>query len=315
MKILIIRFSAIGDIVWTSKLVRCCKQQIPNVEIHFITKAIFRNLVEYNPYLDKVFYFENSLLDIIIKLRKEKYDFVLDLHNNLRSWIVKLALFKPFATFNKLSIQRFLFTKFQIDVMPDNLHVVDRMLNVAKKLNVKDDGKGLDFFISNENHVDFSVFPHFLHQNYIALVIGASKETKKLPLEKLIEITKKFNLPFVLIGGQTEIDLGNELIAFANRTDIYNACGKFSLAQSASIIQNSSFVIGFDTGLTHIAAAFNKKIYSVWGSTSSKGYAPYMTENVIWENKNLNCNPCSKSGRNICPKGHFKCLKEIDITV
>ena len=315
MKILLIRFSSIGDIVWTSKVVRCCKKQIPNVEIHFATKKSFQNLVEINPNIDKVFYLEDSLSKLISELKAENYDYVLDLHNNLRSWVVKLSLLKPFSTFDKLSIHRFLFTRFQLDVMPDNLHVVDRMLNVASELGVKDDGKGLDFFIEAKNEVSIINFSLEFQNGYIAFVIGASKATKKLTIEKIIEITEKFSQPMILVGGKEDIEKGEEIILKSGRKDIYNACGKFSLAQSASIVKQSAFVIGQDTGLTHIAAAFGKKIYSVWGSTSSKGYAPYMGNNVIWENKNLDCNPCSKSGRNECPKGHFKCLRELEIVV
>ena len=92
---------------------------------------------------------------------------------------------------------------------------------------------------------------------------------------------------------------------------LFNACGKYNISQSASIVSQATLVFGHDTGLTHIAAAFKKKVYIIFGSTSPLGFWPYETPHTILENNDINCRPCSKSGRDICPQGHFKCLKEI----
>jgi len=98
---------------------------------------------------------------------------------------------------------------------------------------------------------------------------------------------------------------------------VYNACGKFSLNESADLIKRSKGVISNDTGLMHIAAAFKKPIISLWGNTvPSFGMTPYYgafpTPNSILQTKKLWCRPCSKIGYEKCPLGHFKCMEKIE---
>lgn len=318
MKILIIRFSAIGDIAWTSPVVRCCKQQLPNAIIHFCTKVQFKILVESSPYIDKVHYLESSLPDLVKELKVENFDFVIDLHSKIRSKMIAFALGKHTYTYNKLTLQRFLFTKFQINMMKGEKHVVERYIDTVQHIGVVNDYKGLDFFIDPRNEVAVSDFPPSYRNGYACFIIGASQPTKKLPLIKMAELCSKINYPIVLVGGKEDAAVAEALITYMGLSPtlglikIVNACGKYNLAQSASIAKQSEVVFGHDTGLTHIAAAFGKKIYSIWGPTSPVGFAPYMAENVFIENNNLACRPCSKSGLKTCPKVHFKCLKEVE---
>ncbi len=320
MKILIIRFSAIGDIAWTSPVIRCCKQQLPNAEIHFCTKAKFGVLVENNPYLDKVHYLNDSLVELLGELKSENFDYVIDLHSKIRSKIIAFYLGKKTYTYNKLSFQRFLFTKFQINFMAGKKHVAERYLDTVKKIGVVNDYKGLDFFIAAENELSIENFPEVYKNGYASFVIGASQPTKKLPLEKMAELCFKIKLPIMLLGGKEDFELGEQLISYLDnfisqiekKPQLLNVCGKYNLGQSASIVKQSDLVYGHDTGLTHVAAAFGKKIYSIWGPTSPISFAPYMADNVLIENNNLTCRPCSKSGLKQCPKGHFKCLKEVE---
>jgi len=306
LKILVVRFSSIGDIVLTTPVVRMLKKQL-NAEVHFLTKSAYITLLKNNPYIDYVYQIERSVNEAIKDLKKEKYDFVIDLHNNFRSRILKLKLGVPSKRFNKLNIDKFLLTKFKINSLP-NVHIVDRYLSTIKHLNIKNDDKGLDFFLSDNDSVDISQFP----KDYIAFVIGGQHATKMLPTQKIISICKKINKPILLIGGSDDIDRGKQINSDAKNT--VNTCGKYTIMQSAFLIKHSDYVITHDTGMMHIAAAFKKKIYSVWGNTvPAFGMYPYRAENSkIIEVKGLNCRPCSKIGYDKCPKGHFKCMQEID---
>ena len=93
-KILIIRFSSIGDIVLASPVFRCVKNQLPNAEVHFLTKLSFKIVTAANPYIDKFFYYDDNMEELIVRLKAEKYDHVIDLHNNLRSNKIKRGLKK-----------------------------------------------------------------------------------------------------------------------------------------------------------------------------------------------------------------------------
>lgn len=316
MKFLIIRFSSIGDIVLTTPVMRCLKKQAITAEVHFLTKKSFSALVEPNPYIDKVHYLDNDINAVIDELKREDFDYVIDLHHNLRTLKVKRALGKKSFSFNKLNVEKWLLTALKINKMPP-VHIVDRYLDTLKEFGVKNDGAGLDYFIPEEDKVADQDIPASHHAGYIAVVIGAAHNTKKLPVHKLSELCARIQHPIMLLGGKEDAANGNS-IAASDPVKIYNACGKFSINESADLIRRSKLVITHDTGLMHIAAAFNKPMLSVWGNTvPAFGMTAYFgktpTTDLRFEVNNLTCRPCSKIGYDKCPKGHFKCMEQIPV--
>jgi len=327
MKILIIRFSSIGDIVLTTPVVRCLKTQLDDAEIHYATKQKFENLFEENPYIDKVHFLNGGLRQYIQQLRAEKFDYIIDLHNNLRTRIIKSSLGIKSYSFNKLNWEKWLMVNLKINKLP-NIHIVDRYLEIVKEMGVKNDSLGLDYFIPEKDEVPVEWLPETHRSGYVAYVIGAQHTTKKLPLRKMIELCDRINKPIILLGGKEDAATGEEVRQFFEsnkgsesfeaglkelnkKTIIYNACGKYNLNQSASLVKQSRFVFSHDTGLMHIAAAFKKEIFSIWGNTiPSFGMYPYRTKFTVFENTKLNCRPCSKIGYKKCPKGHFKCMND-----
>jgi ADP-heptose:LPS heptosyltransferase len=314
-KVLVIRLSSIGDIVLTTPVIRCLKQQLPGAEVHFAVKKQFQAVVSANPYIDKVRVFDGDLKAFTDELKKEGFDFVADLHKNFRSSYIKRRLGAPSAGFPKLNLQKWLYTKLKINLMPD-VHIVDRYFKAVHPFGIKNDGKGLDYFIPAEDEVDIHTLPPGFEKGYIAFAIGAMHATKRLPEHKIIEICKGLGKPVVLLGGKDDADRGDSIAAQAGDR-VANYCGKLSINQSASLVRQADAVITHDTGLMHIAAAFQKKIVSVWGNTvPGFGMSPYMPENrersTIVEVKGLSCRPCSKLGYDRCPRGHFRCMEEIE---
>lgn len=314
MKVLVIRFSSIGDIVLTTPVVRCLKKQIPNADIHFITKSNFASLLENNPYVSKIHTIDDKVSEVSEALKKENYDVVIDLHHNLRSAQVKRTVGAKAYSFNKLNVEKWLLVNLKINKLPA-LHIVDRYFETVKQLHVTNDNLGLDYFIAEKDRIDTVSAFQLNISSYHALVVGGSYYTKKIPVNKLQEICKLSNKPLVVLGGKEDVTIGEQLQKeFTGK--VFSACGKFSINQSASIIQQADKVITSDTGLMHIAAAFKKDIYSLWGNTVPEfGMYPYLpgTTSKILEVKNLSCRPCSKLGYNKCPKGHFKCMNEIKV--
>jgi ADP-heptose:LPS heptosyltransferase len=328
MKVLIIRFSSIGDIVLTTPVVRTVKAQLDNVEVHYATKAQFRSIFQANPYIDKMHYLDGSLLALVSDLRKEKFDFIIDLHSSLRSRLIRLLLGAKSSAFHKLNWKKWLLVNFKINQLPQ-VHIVDRYLAAAASLGVKNDSLGLDYFIPEKDEVPVEWLPQGFHDGYVAYAIGAQHATKRLPLDRMIELCDRINRPLVLLGGKEDSPVAEQVSAFFERstssepfeeglremnkkTIIYNACGKFNLNQSASLVKQARYVFSHDTGLMHIAAAFKKEIFSIWGNTvPAFGMYPYRTKFVIFENNKITCRPCSKLGYNKCPQGHFKCMKEV----
>ncbi len=314
LKILVLRFSSIGDIVLTTPVLRGLKKQL-GAEVHVLTKEAFAGMLDANPYVDEVHAFKKHLLTSLPFLRKQQYDWVIDLHNNVRSSIVKSALKCPSRSFDKLNWQKWVLTRFKKDFLP-NVHIVDRYLQTVAHLGVKYDGRGLDFFIPPADEVKLArLAPNLFPGTYVSFVLGATHATKRLPVEKMIDIVRQIALPVVLLGGPAEHETGAAVAAAAGE-HVIDLCGKLNLNQSASVVRQSRTVLTHDTGLMHIAAAFNKDIVSVWGNTVPKfGMYPFYAggenRNVSVEVNGLSCRPCSKIGHDRCPKGHFRCMNDI----
>lgn len=282
-------------------------------EVHYLSKKQFIPVVKALPAADKYYFIESEPGEVISELREENYDFIIDLHHNLRSYRVKSALNRPAASFPKLNIEKWLYVNFKINRLPD-LHIVDRYFKSIESLGVKNDGMGLEYHIPPDEHVPKSDLPASFHNGYIGFVIGAGYYTKQLPASKIISICKRLRKPVVLIGGKEDVAKGEE-IKNATGDRVFNACGKYSINQSACLLKQAESVITNDTGMMHIAAALKKKVISVWGNTTpSFGMAPYMPApgSQVAEVKNLSCRPCTKLGFNHCPKRHFNCMNKID---
>lgn len=317
-KFLIIRFSSIGDIVLTTPVMRCLRKKYPDAEIHFLTKQSFRGILASNPYVNKVHTLGDSFELMLHELKTEEYDYVIDLHHNLRTLRIKRFLKGVTSfSFNKLNVQKFIYTNFKIDTLPEK-HIVDRNLETLASLGVENDGLGLDYFIPEKDRIKKNDLPTAHMYGYVAVVIGAALATKKMPLHKLKELCAAIKYPVILLGGKEDAEEG-KAIAAADDIKIYNACGKFNLNESADIAANAKLVITHDTGLMHIAAALQKPIISIWGNTvPGFGMYPYYgslssQHYDIVEIKKLWCRPCSKIGYKKCPKGHFKCMELIAV--
>ncbi len=309
-KILVIRFSSIGDIVLTTPVVRCLKQQ-SGVELHYLTKHQYLPLLEANPHIDRIFTIEKNVSEVLPALRSEGYDCVVDLHKNLRTLQVRLGLFfqSKWLSFNKLNIEKWLLTALKINRLP-NIHIVDRYLKAVEPLGIKNDGLGLDFPLPPIRNPQSTI-----RNSYLVFAIGAQYQTKRLPTVKIMELCKAIKHPVVLLGGKEEAVEG-EQIAVKSGGHVTNLCGKLTLQESAAVLRAAALVITHDTGMMHIAAAFQKRILSIWGNTvPALGMYPYFglaneDKNTSFEVAGLDCRPCSKIGHRVCPKGHFRCMND-----
>lgn len=313
MKILVLRFSSIGDIVLTTPVVRCLKKQL-GAEIHFLSKTAFAPILESNPYIDQVHTFQQEISPALSKhLKSMRYDQVIDLHHNLRSLRLKTALGRPSSSFNKLNLEKWLLVNLGLDWLPQQ-HIVGRYMETVRHLGVTYDGEGLNYFIPDGTDLGNTNLPSV---PFIAFAIGATHATKRLPTAKIAAICQGIEKPVVLLGGKTEMEAGQHITQNSG-PHVIDLCGKLSLHQSALVLKQSEKVITHDTGLMHMAAALRKPMVSVWGSTVPKfGMWPFyptgMDLNTSIETTGLKCRPCSKIGFDQCPKGHFRCMNDLDI--
>jgi heptosyltransferase-2 len=312
-KFLILRFSSIGDIVLTTPVIRCVKLQFPNAEVHFATKKNFQSLLQNNPYVDKIHVLDGSLSTLIAQLKAEKFDYVIDLHNNLRTQIIKFRLQVKAFSFDKLNLRKWIYVKLKKNLMP-NVHIVNRYMDTVASLGIQNDNRGLDYFIPEKDELPRHWLPQAFQQGFVVYAIGGQHTTKKLPHSQMLALCRQVHEPLVLIGGKEDILAANAIVEALEKEghSILNTCGNCNLNQSASLLKQAQWVISHDTGMMHVAAALKKKVVAIWGNTVPEfGMYPYQTPFVNIENTSLNCRPCSKIGYDKCPLGHFKCTNDL----
>ena len=301
-KILVIRLSSIGDIVLTTPLIRCLKSQL-NAEVDFLTKRKYRDVLSSNPNVSRVLFFGEISKET---LRAHNYDYVIDLQNNFRSFMLRLSLPVKSYAFPKNNFKRLLLIYFGVNIL--NNHVVDRYFKTVQRLKIYNDNKGLDYIARPVSSKGFD-----LNQDYICWSLGASYENKKLSYKQIFNIISKLKISVVLIGGAAEKEISKKILSNINRKNVFDFCGELSIDESAYYMQKSKLNLTNDTGMMHIASAFNVPIISFWGCTRPElGFAPYLPNassvNLI---ANTSDRPCSKHGKHcrIQVKG---CIKEID---
>lgn len=295
----------------TTPVIRALKQQLDGeVIIHYITKKSFAGIVEPNPHVDKVITIEESVSEVADQLRDGGYDYVVDLHNNLRSRQVKRHVKALSFTLDKRNLAKWVYVQTKKVWIPIG-HIVERSLEAVSALGIKDDGAGLDYFIPSDQEVALSELPESLRSGYVAYAIGGQMQGKILPTEKIIALCQKINRPMILLGGKEDADRGDQIVQACGST-VWNACGKFSLHQSASLVNQAKAVITHDTGLMHIAAALNKKVISLWLATTPEiGMSPWRPgEGSEMIEANCRKRPTSKLGNRGYEDG---CVFNIDL--
>ncbi len=313
-RLLVIRLSSIGDVVLTTPLVRRLRAKFPNAEIHFLTKPAFAPLVLYNPNLTKVFAPETFN-------KASFYDICIDLQHNGHS-----AQLRPHAhttfRYRKENWKKFLLVNFKVNLYSGYTSTAERYINAVAPLGLADDNEGCEIFLDDASKA-FAAKQVEQNSNrpkppVLAVAYGARHFTKRFPAERfssvLNRLLEKYALEIWLLGGKEDSTIGEEIYrSIAQKERVKNFAGTCSLLESAALIEHADAMLCNDTGLMHIAAAFQKPIVALFGSSVAEfGFLPYRSPHSILEVKNLTCRPCSHIGRDRCPEKHFRCMTDID---
>ena len=306
-KILIIRLSSIGDILLTTPLIRSIKREYPAIQIDFVLKEEFFELMQNNPHIINIHKYTKHSFEkqiLINALIANKYELVIDLQNNLRSREIIKTLHCKILRFKKNNFKKFLLVHFKISKLKDAHQIPERYAETA---GVKLDAEGLDFFTSADPDQKL-----ITDEKYIGLCPGAKHFTKRWPTEYFIELGKKLEASgykVVLFGGLSEAVITGEI---ANKLmNAINLCCD-SILQAGANMKMCKAIYTNDSGSMHLATAVKVPVIAFFGSTVSEfGFFPYKAKSIQLEIENLSCRPCTHIGRKSCPKIHFKCMKEI----
>lgn len=325
MKALVVCGRSISEVIFATPAIRAMRIDLDDVNVHVLAHPDTVFLLRENPYVEKVHSF-TDLFSTWRKLVAEGFDIIVNLDEGWRSRILARFLMAPEHRMATIFWKRWLMVKLKINKIARK-HAVERIMDVIRPLGVKGDHLGLDYFIPEHD----KVYPHWLpeayRKGYVVFCMSAPFFTRKLPLDRMLELCDKIRKPIVLLGTDEDFENAEVICSFFSgsgvsrtgqfdlnrtRSQVYNACGKYSFNQMASIIKQSLAVFTFDNDLVPVASAFKKQVFALWGSTSVDfGNYPYGTRYTMMEHATLECRPCSAHGFDRCPKGHFKCMREI----
>jgi lipopolysaccharide heptosyltransferase II len=331
-KTLVIRFSSIGDLVLASPLLRVLRTKFPGSEIDMLTRADYADLVRSNPNLNVTFAYDRDtglrgLLVLAWRLRGEGYDLVVDIHNSLRSRIVRWIVRAPHTVvLCKRIVARTLLVRFKKNIYRDAPSVADRYIDPLRPFGIENDGRGLELHIPDEVQFDVSSRVATLGLNKVEKVIGlcpsARHATKRWPKERYAELAvaliNELDAAVLLFGGPDDRELcagiADEIRARTGQGRAVDLSGALSLLGTAAAMEFCDVIVSNDSGLMHIAAAKQRPLAAIFGSTVREfGFFPLDPHSIVLERQGLDCRPCSHIGRASCPKGHFRCMLETTV--
>jgi heptosyltransferase-2 len=329
-KILIIRFSSLGDIVLASPLLRVLRAAYPDAQIDFLVKPEYAEIVRHHPAVTSVLTLAGpsraELRDLRARVRMEGYDVILDLHNSLRSRYVRFLNARRVRAVNKRVARRWMLVNLKRNLYRHAVPVAERYIETAASLGVVPDGRGAEIVTPADVVSRVGAMMSKYRLDRAATVVGfapsARPATKRWPPERYrdlgIRLAKEHHARVLVFGGPEETDYCGDIAQMINAEMGTGAAeslaGGLTLLETAAALDHCAVVVTNDTGLMHMAAARNRPVVAIFGSTVKEfGFFPYGTRSVVLERRELSCRPCSHIGLERCPEGHFRCMKEIDV--
>jgi len=313
-KVLLVRFSSIGDIVLTTPVIRTLKAARPDWEIHYLTKPGYRDLLVHHPDLEQVHVLAENFGQTLQALRREDFTHIIDLHANLRSLRLKLGLRASSSTVRKYNWQKYRLVRTKRLRRPIP-HIVSRYEDTLRPFGIAPAGNPLALYLPPgletwaQETLAQAGFPG--GRVPLAVVLGATHRTKRWLPEHFVTLLRRYQRPVLLLGGPDARAEADTLLSTL-QLPIFDAVGQYGLLEAAALMKQARKVLTHDTGFMHIAAAFGLEVYSLWGSTvPALGMTPWQTPHVLLEGPDLPCRPCSKIGFDQCPEGHFRCMREL----
>ena len=318
-RILVVRFSSLGDLVLMTPLLRSIRERHPKAHVTLVTRKEYGSLFAQNPRVNEVVTWDGKepLADLIAILRATEWTHRLDLHGSLRSRWIRFRVGGRWGSYPKLRRARTALIKRKKDIYRDRRHVAQRYFDAAGGLDLTPDHKPAEIFIHNDA---LRAADQFLQdaglgrdRTLVAVVPGAAHATKRWPEQywhQLVATLVSMQRDVVVLGGRQEEGIGRRL-AETGGACAASAAGLFDLQGTAALLRRSRGVVVGDTGLMHMATAVGTPAVVLLGPTVTQfGFAPYHARATILE-RQLDCRPCSKHGGDACPLGHHRCLVDI----
>jgi len=321
-KILVIQTAFPGDVILATALLESIHHSNSEYKIDILVRKGNESLFSAHPFLNSIIVWDKSknkfsnLFKLLFKIRKEKYNLVINLQRFAGSGL--LTAFSGAKTTRGFDKNPFsiLFSKKFKHIIGDGRHETERNHDLIKDITG-------DLVLKPKLYPqksDFEKIEHLKKHAYICIAPGSVWFTKKFPESKWIGFVKAYseenpNDNILLIGSATEKGLCDRIKSGAGSEKIQNLAGEYSLLQSAALIRDAKMNYVNDSAPLHLASAMNGKTIAIFCSTvPTFGFGPLSDDARVVETKqDLACRPCGLHGFNYCPLGHFKCAETIEI--
>ena len=326
--ILVVRFSAIGDILLTTPLLRAIRTRHPGARIAFLTKEQFVPLLSDNPNLNEVFGIkeEDGIRAIAEAVKSVRYSHLLDLHGNLRTLGLRAIARGPWRTYSKRRLERQVLISTKRDIYPADTPMAERYFEAAADLDVDIDGQPPDFFLAPEaeERADARLAELGLGQGraLVAIAPGAAHPTKCWPTDGWIRLSRRLastGAEVVIVGGPDDREIATTIVAgvrggltSAEERRVVSAAGTLGLQESGAVIKRAAALISGDTGVMHMATGVGTPVVALFGPTVRQfGFFPYRAQRASVVELPMDCRPCTAQGGPSCPLGHHRCMRAI----
>lgn len=323
--ILIVQTAFIGDVVLITPLLRAVKEGFPEAQIAALVVPTAGDLLRNHPHVDQVFLYDKKERERGIRaflawtrtLKARTFDLTLVPHRSLRSALLVHRSGIPRRIGFDRSAASFLFT--DVVTYRTDLHEVDRNLELLHPLGIESVHRRPELFTDDEDRFAVEALLEAQGANasdpFIAIVPGSVWPTKRWLPERFGQVADRLvqqGFQVVFIGGPVDQPLC-ESIAAGMRCPPIIAAGRWSLRQSAAFLGRCTVLLSNDSAPVHMAVAMGTCVVALFGPTvPAFGFAPYGPGHTVIQ-RDLACRPCSRHGGKRCPKGHFRCMKEISV--
>lgn len=309
-KILIIRFSSLGDVILISPVIK--KLFVSGYEVDVLTKKKYKEFFKLNPEIKNILLLDDykSIWSLIKIIRSQQYYRIIDLHRNLRTLIIKLFFLFKTIVYKKYQLRRFFLVRFKLNFLKNN-SVIKNYLNSLTKLNIII--KSNDYFYNLKyeiKNISRNIQLLLKKKNLITIAPFSYHFTKEwVYYPSLIQLLGKKN-SIVIIGEEKDYQRANTW----KGKHVINLCGKLNFNEMIALIDGSKLLVCNDSGIMHLGAGTKTPIISFFGSTVKEfGFTPLRKGVYIIEDKSIRCRPCDLHGKSKCPQKHFLCMRNITV--
>jgi heptosyltransferase I len=316
-KILIIKPSALGDIVHTLPFLAAIRATFPEAEIHWVVARGLHTFLEGHPMINRLWLMDKDrwkqlshLPEIILEintfrknLANEHFDISIDLSGLLRSGLITFAAGARYKLgFSDSNEGSPFFYTHKIEG-GRQIHAIDRYLKLAALM-------GCD--ISQVNFpmppypTESPLFPA-LPEDFCIIAPSAGKAANRWPADRFGELAAGLPLPSVIISNKADTEIADTVVAGSKGMAI-NMAGKTGLKELVALIARARFFISNDTGPMHIAAALGVPVFAIFGPANPVRTGPYGAIHTIIQTQ-MDCIPCYRRK----PCEHWKCMKDITV--